>query len=48
LSSISPFVIGRVGETRGLGGAFLLCAAGFALSALTAFGIAETKGKPLE
>ncbi|MEO8725433.1 MAG: MFS transporter [Acidobacteriaceae bacterium] len=48
LSSISPFVIGKIGETRGLGAAFHLCSAGFALSALSALMVPETRGRQLE
>lgn len=48
LSSIAPFVIGRVGEHRGLSWAFYLCAASFALSFLVATQLPETKGKELE
>ncbi len=48
LSSISPFVIGTIGESRGLGAAFYLCAAGFALSAGAALFIPETRDKWLE
>ncbi|MBV9669512.1 MAG: MFS transporter [Acidobacteriales bacterium] len=47
VSSISPFVIGAVSERHGLAGAFLLCGLGFALSAVTAFGIPETRGRRL-
>ena len=48
MSSVAPFVIGHVGETRGLSWAFYLCAAGFLLAALTATQLPETKGKQLE
>lgn len=48
LSSIAPFVIGRVGQARGLGWAFYLCAGSFLLSALAATMLPETKGKHLE
>ena len=48
LSSVAPFVIGTVGERRGLGGAFLLCGLGFALSAITALFIPETRGRQLD
>ena len=48
LSSVSPFVIGRIGESRGLGAAFYLCSAGFALSALMTLFIPETKGRALQ
>jgi MFS family permease len=48
LSSVAPFVIGRVGQARGLGWAFYLCAAAFLLAALTATRLPETKGKALQ
>jgi MFS family permease len=48
MSSIAPFVIGRVGETKGLSWAFYLCAVSFFLAALVATQLPETKGKQLE
>jgi MFS family permease len=48
LSSIAPFTIGYVGQTRGLAWAFLLCAASFFIAALAATQLPETKGKELE
>src|SRR5438067_2735001 len=48
LSSIAPTVIGYVGQRRGLGSAFYLCAASFFLAMLTATQLPETKGKVLE
>ncbi len=48
LSSLAPLVIGRVGQTKGLGWAFYLCAAGYLLAALTTTQLPETKGKELE
>jgi MFS family permease len=48
LSSISPYVIGRVGQARGLSWAFYLCGAGFFLACLMATQLPETKGKKLE
>jgi MFS family permease len=48
MSSIAPFVIGRVGQAKGLGWAFYLCAASFLLAALTATQLPETKGKELD
>lgn len=48
LSSVAPFVIGYVAQSRGLGGAFFLCAASFFLAALVATQLPETKGKHLE
>jgi MFS family permease len=48
LSSIAPYVIGRVGQTKGLNWAFYLCATAFFLAAVTATQLPETKGKKLE
>jgi MFS family permease len=48
MSSIAPFVIGRVGQTRGLSWAFYLCSAGYFLAAVMITFLPETKGKKLE
>jgi MFS family permease len=48
LSSIAPFVIGKVGQMKGLSWAFFLCGAAFFLSMLVATQVPETKGKELE
>lgn len=48
MSSISPYVIGRVGQAKGLSWAFYLCAASFLLATLVATQLPETKGKHLE
>jgi MFS family permease len=48
MSSVAPFVIGRVGQTKGLGWAFYLCAAGYFLAALMSTQLPETRGKQLE
>jgi MFS family permease len=48
MSSIAPFVIGRVGQVKGLAWAFYLCAASFLLASLVATQLPETKGKQLE
>jgi MFS family permease len=48
MSSVAPLVIGRVGQARGLGWAFCLCAAGYLLAALATTQLPETKGKALE
>ena len=48
MSSIAPFVIGRVGQAKGLSWAFYLCAASFFLAAVVATQLPETKGKQLE
>ncbi len=48
MSSIAPFVIGRVAQTKGLSWAFYLCGASFLLSCVVATQLPETKGKQLE
>jgi MFS family permease len=48
MSSIAPYVIGRVGQAKGLSWAFFLCSAAFFLSMLTATQLPETRGKVLE
>ena len=48
MSSIAPYVIGRVGQAKGLGSAFYLCGAAFLLASLMATELPETKGKKLE
>jgi MFS family permease len=48
MSSVAPFVIGYVAQSRGLSGAFYLCAAGFLLAAITGTQLPETLGKQLE
>jgi MFS family permease len=48
ISSIGPYVIGRVGQARGLSWAFFLCSAAFLLSMIAATQLPETKGKKLE
>ena len=48
MSSIAPFVIGKVGQMKGLSWAFFLCGLAFFLSMLVATQIPETKGKELE
>jgi len=48
LSSVAPLVIGRVGQAKGLGWAFYLCASGYLLAALMTTQLPETKGKTLE
>ncbi len=47
LSSVGPYVIGRVGQAKGLSWAFYLCGAGFFLACLMATQLPETKGKKL-
>ena len=48
MSSIAPFVIGRVGQVKGLSWAFYLCAISFFLAMLVATRLPETKGKQLQ
>jgi MFS family permease len=48
MSSVAPLVIGRVGQSKGLGWAFYLCAAGYLLAALTTTQLPETRGRQLE
>ena len=48
LSAVAPFVIGRVGQVKGLGWAFYLCGASFLLATLMASLLPETKGKQLD
>ena len=48
MSSVAPYIIGRVGQTKGLGWAFYLCGAAFLLASLMATQLPETKGKRLE
>ncbi len=48
LSCVSPFIIGRVGDVKGLDWAFYLCAGAFLLASLMASQLPETVGKSLE
>jgi MFS family permease len=48
MSSVAPLVIGSVGQIKGLGWAFYLCAAGYLLAALMTTQLPETRGKMLE
>jgi MFS family permease len=48
MSSVAPLVIGSVGQIKGLGWAFYLCAAGYLLAALMTTQLPETRGKTLE
>lgn len=47
LSAMAPFVIGRIGQQRGLSTAFYLCAVAFLLSAMMSLLLPETKGRAL-
>ena len=48
VSSLAPFVIGYVGQRKGLGPAFFMCSISFLLAAVMALQLPETKGKQLE
>jgi len=48
MSALAPYVIGRVGQSRGLAWAFYLCAGAFLLASIMATQLPETKGKALE
>jgi MFS family permease len=48
MSSVAPFVIGWVGDMKGLNWAFYLCAAAFLLASLMATQLPETKGRSLD
>ena len=48
MSALSPLVIGRVGQAKGLSWAFYLCAAGYLLASLIATQLPETRGKQLD
>ena len=48
LSSVAPFVIGKVGQVKGLSWAFFLCGGAFLAATLIATQLPETKGKELE
>ncbi len=48
LSSVAPFIIGRIGDMKGLTSAFYLCAAAFLLASAMATQLPETKGRSLE
>ena len=48
MSSLAPFVIGRIGDQKGLDWAFCLCAGSFLVASLMATQLPETKGQSLE
>ncbi len=48
MSCVAPFVIGRIGDKKGLDSAFYLCAAAFLLASLMATQLPETKGRSLD
>src|SRR5947209_11760338 len=47
MSSLAPFIIGWVGQVKGLSWAFYLCAGSFLLASAMATQLPETKGKGL-
>ena len=47
ISALAPWLIGRLGETHGLGWAFLACAVAYGCAALSAIAIPETSGREL-
>lgn len=47
LSAFAPFLIGAIGEARGVSTGFVLCAAAFGAAACTALWIPETRGVQL-
>jgi MFS family permease len=48
LSSVAPFIIGRVGQAKGLAWAFYICGGAYLLAGLMAAQLPETRGKVLE
>jgi len=48
MSALAPLVIGRVGQTKGLNWAFVLCAGSYLLAALMTTQLPETKGSKLQ
>jgi MFS family permease len=48
MSSVSPYVIGKIGDLKGLNWAFYLCAGAFLLAGLMATRLPETKGQSLK
>ena len=48
MSCVSPWIIGWVGQSKGLSWAFYLCAAAFFLASVMATQLPETMGKKLE
>ncbi len=47
ISALAPWLIGHLGETHGLGWAFLACAVAYGCAALSAIAIPETSGHEL-
>ena len=48
MSAVAPYLIGRVGQARGLDWAFSLCGASFFLACMMATQLPETKGQKLQ
>lgn len=48
MSSLAPLIIGRVGQAKGLGWAFYLCAGGYVLAAIITTLLPETRGRSLQ
>jgi MFS family permease len=48
LSSVAPYVIGRIGGSYGLGWAFYLCGGAFLMASLIATQLPETKGRKMQ
>ncbi len=48
MSCVAPFIIGKIGDSKGLNWAFFLCAGSFLVASLMATLLPETMGKHLE
>jgi MFS family permease len=48
ISALAPWVVGRLGETRGLSWAFLACGVAYGAAALSALWVPETQGRELQ
>jgi MFS family permease len=48
LSALAPFVIGTIGQRRGLDSAFYICALSFLLAGVAVVPLPETRGMALE
>jgi MFS family permease len=48
ISALAPWVVGRLGETRGLSWAFLACGVAYGAAALSALWVPETRGRELQ
>jgi hypothetical protein len=47
ISALAPWVVGRLGETRGLSWAFLACCIAYGAAALSGLMVPETRGLEL-